>query len=217
MLVCCANLPTRRTWSSGKFKLNFSGFFFLTPSNGLFLFLFLFFLSPLSRSSSRSFNPLVFRLDVGGEAAKGGEGEGKRVKSLGELVMQTQEAEKRAEENEIDFDNLIAGLRRERGLDNDALASLFQVREEKKVYSRTLSHLSLSPRSVFLTLLMLWFPPLKLPNVTGMFLLKWKGSPSFLFSLLFIFSLSFLFLLEISPTPNFFFILVIAKGFSLSE
>ena len=136
-------------------------------------------------SSSRSFNPLVFRLDVGGEAGKG-EGE-KRMKSLGELVMQTQEAEKRAEENEIDFDDLIAGLRRERGLDNDALASLFQVSKTENLSFTFLKNLSHhSPRSAFSTLLMSWFPLSRLPNVTGMFSSKWRGlllsSFPFLFS-----------------------------------
>ena len=75
-------------------------------------------------SSSRSFNPLIFRLDVGGSVDAAGE---KRQKTLQEIVLQTADAEKKAEENEVDFNLLVDHLRRSRGLGDDALFSLFQV------------------------------------------------------------------------------------------
>ena len=128
-------------------------------------------------SSSRSSNPLIFRLDVSGNIEE--EGGKERQKTLKEIVQQTKEAEVRAEEHEIDFNVLVEGLRHVQGLDDDALSSLFQVRfffslfliffinflifffsNESKIFFF---------RFDFSTRLMFWNQQLILPDVIGMF------------------------------------------------
>ena len=83
-------------------------------------------------SSSRSFNPLLLRLNLTDtkdkESLMDTDGATASVRTLRDIVLHTKDVEEAADEHEIPFDELVSTLATEEGGDEERLASLFQVR-----------------------------------------------------------------------------------------